>query len=292
MMTDEQKAEAAAKQAQAMGFMAVVLSTFSGAWLADRAFGDGAFAVSKPTAPLIGGAVAGLFVGLAIRFLDREDQRRTPAPPESPPPAPGIEWLPLAMIALASVAGLLIWQRDALGLLSRTVLQLGVGTVFFTALLGYFDLRQLLLRHPEKNPNGPGNASPAVASFAMLLALWLLFFPLHFVIRRRYGGRNLIVPGLLASALFLAPAVGAWFAPPELPPGDSPDVMATVQKMFVDPAAKVTDPVEVSYDREKQRRVMKAVLATPGGGQPFYYLLTWENRDAHRFQVQAFEREP
>lgn len=301
MMTDEQKAEAAAKQARMADTFSVILSTFAGAWMAHGSFGAGAFSLTSPSMAAVAGAVGSLMVVLAMRSLEREGRRPETRDAQTPPEPrpPGFEWAAWAMIAIPILAGFLIWQREPLRFPPRLVFQIGAASIVLTALLGYLDIRRLMHRNPDCNPE-PYNANPSSGRFAGLLGFWILAYPLHFVSRRKWGGRNLIGPALAALVIFMVPSVLALYAPPELPAGDDPTVMTTLRGMFDgDPEVRarfgsvlIVRPIEVSFDREAQRRVMKAFASSREGEIPFLYELTWQDRSAQQFQVRVLDERP
>src|SRR5262249_40402073 len=160
---------------------------------------------------------------------------------------------------------------------------------------------RLTLRHPGERPSA-GPFSPPVGAFLGILALWVLGYPAHFLVRRRLGARNLIAPALVATAVFLAPWLRTWFSEPALPSADDPDVLALVERVIEESpwyqvgkdqigAIALRAPVEVSFDPDGQRRVCRATLISNLGESPLFYTVQWQDRGKRIFAVQVFEKQ-
>ena len=136
-----------------------------------------------------------------------------------------------------------------------------------------------------------------------ILVLWLLAYPAHFFARRRLGATNLVVPALVATAVFLAPTIGAWFSEPVLPSVGSPDVLPLVSKIIEGSPMyqaqkekigklQVCDPVEISFDQQRQRRVARARLISTPGEEEIFYTVEWADRKKRTFSVQVYDKQP
>jgi hypothetical protein len=277
-------------------------------------FGDGSL-LSTASAPaaIIGGCL-GLVLGLVLYFDHRAVQQRIDSAIRSDAACPGdvaqidasaappSNAVAVIMLVLPLVTGVLFWQAEALHLTVQTMRLLGGATVISTAILGYVDLRFLLLRRGKPLP-GDQRLSPPVAAVVGMLALWLFAYPVHFLARRRLGATNLVVPALISTAVFLVPVAQASFADPALPTVGSPDVVTLVTKLSEEAPAnqarraemgklEVREPVEVSFDKEKQRRVARAKLASQLGEEDIFYTVEWHDRKKGMFSVQVFNKQP
>jgi hypothetical protein len=292
----------------------VYLPIFACAFVGSVSFGDGAlFSAASAPAAIIGGCL-GLVIGLILYFDHRALLRRingvmqsAAARPEdasqidfaTTPPSNAVA---VIMLVLPLVTGVLFWQAEALHLTAQAMRLLGSATVIFTALLGYVDMRFLLLHRGEPLSDNQ-RLSPAVAAVVGMLALWLLAYPVHFLARRRLGATNLVVPALVTTAVFLAPLAQAWFAEPALPTVGSPEVLALVTKLSEETPGyqarraemgklEVHEPVEVSFDKEKQRRIARAKLASQLGEEDIFYTVEWHDRKKGMFSVQLYDKQP
>jgi hypothetical protein len=278
-------------------------------WVAGVCFADGPFSFLAPPPAALVGAAVGLVVGVFLYLDDRRVgqflEGRAPGTPPGPSPAarPPSEAIAVVMLAIPLIAGVLIWQGDNLHLTNRVKLLLAFGTVLSTSLLGYLDARQLALR-PRNVTSGDSlpPVSPAI-TFGGMLGLWFLCYPIHFVGRRRQGARNLLIPALVATVVFLAPSVRAWFAGPGLPAVEDPEVVALVRKVIQDShdyqahkaefgEVEVREPVEVSFDAEQQRRVARARLVSKLGEQDIFYTVEWGDRSKGVWAVRVSDRQP
>jgi hypothetical protein len=278
-------------------------------WAAGTCFADGPFSIVAPTPAALVGAAVGLVVGVVLYLDDRRvgrflEGRAAGAPPgPSPAPRASSEAVAVVMLAIPLIAGVLIWQGDSLHLTNRVKLLLAFGTVLSTSLLGYLDARQLALRPRDATAaDSLAPVSPAI-TFGGMLALWFLCYPIHFLARRRQGARNLLVPALVATVVFLAPSVRAWLAGPGLPAVADPEVVALVRKVIQDSPdyqarkaefgeVEVREPVEVSFDPQQQRRVARARLVSKLGEQDIFYVVEWGDRGKGVWAVRVSDRQP
>jgi hypothetical protein len=176
-------------------------------------------------------------------------------------------------------------------------------TVVCTALLGYYDMRLLVVRPRSAPPPGNQPLSPPVGAFLGILALWVLAYPVHFLARRRLGATNLIIPALVVTAVFLAPTVSAWFSEPALPPVGSPEVLASVVTIIEDSPMyqarkdefgklQVREAVEISFDQHAQRRVARAKLISRLGEEEVFYTVQWQDREKGMCAIQVYDQQP
>jgi hypothetical protein len=256
------------------------------------------------------GACVGLLIGLAVLFDDRAVQRRiekkalaaapeaNTATPPSQVRVPQSNAIAIAMLVPPLVAGVLIWQRETIELTAHGVSLISFGTILSTAILGHIDLRRLMLRAP-----GNQAAFPLGLAFVGFLGMWLLVYPLRFLGRRRFGATNLFVPGLVVTAVFMAPTVRDWLSEPVLPSVDSPEVLALVVKIVEDAPMyqarkgefgklQVRESTEISFDQERQRRVARVKLISKLGVEEIFYTVEWLDRKKWNFFVQIFDKQP
>jgi hypothetical protein len=285
------------------------------AWLGGVSSGDRTFSIAPPPPSAIIGGSIGLLLGWAVYLDNRAVQRRIEEtasgaalePRTGSTPASAKGWrsntIALIMLVLPLVAGLLIWQREMMQMTTRAVRLLDSATILSTAILGYYDMRRLVLRSRGTLPASSQSVSPQVAAFLGILGLWLLAYPVHFLARRRLGATNLIVPALVVTAVSLTPTVSAWFSGPGLPSVDSPDVLALVAKIIEDSPMnqarkdqieklEVREPVEISFDQGRQRRVARATLVSKLGEEEIFYTVEWQDRKKGTFSVQMYDKQP
>ena len=293
-------------------WIVVVASVLFTGWAGAKVNGED-FSLTTPGTGLIAGAAVGLLIGGAI-FLDSTAvQRRASSPipvetpdgttaPEQPvPPArPPSEWLAVVMLVIPLVAAAVIWQRHALHLTVWQAVAVSFLAIVVTSVLGYIDARRLRERTPTSNANAATPFDPALL-YVGLLALWLLCFPIYFFARRRMGARNLGVPAVVVTLLFMAPTVADYFTPPELPPVDAREVVALVTSAIEgNPEVQarkgeigevtVSEPVEVSFDPTAGRRVAQAKVNSKLGTQVIYYTVEWHDRRKGVIRVQVVEK--
>jgi hypothetical protein len=268
-----------------------------GGWLS-----DGDMALTTP--PALAGGVVGFLLGGAVardattlrRRIDEAGKGPTEA--AGPTPAWPLDPLPAAMLALPVAAGALLWMQEAVGLGDRAARLLVTGTILATAVLAYLDARRSVLRRSAALAGARHPADGPATVFIGMLALWVLVYPAYFVGRWRHGGANLIVPGLVATAVFVGPAVAGLFADPELPPADSPEVVATLKRAVEEGPAyragrleygplRVRGAAEVGFDRERQVRTGRATLVTDIGEEAVTYTVEWEDRRKGLWLVRA-----
>ncbi|MFC1597358.1 hypothetical protein ACFL5Q_05390 [Planctomycetota bacterium] len=263
---------------------------------------------------IIGGCI-GLLLGLAVWFDNRAVQGRKEEMERSAALAPEAGVQPASvtdrpsdavaaiMLVLPFVAGILVWQHEAVHLTTYAVYLLVAATVVCTALLGYYDMRLLVVCPRSVPPPGSPLFSRPMDAFVGILVFWALGYPLYFFARRRFGATNLIVPALVATAVFLAPTVGAWFFGPALPSVGSPDVLALVAKIIEDSPVyqarkdefgklRVREPVEISFDQHAQRRVGRAKLVSKLGEEEIFYTIQWQDREKGMFAIQVYDQQP
>jgi hypothetical protein len=285
------------------GSMVVLAPALACAWFGSLVAGGG-LSFTPPNPGMLVGGLIGLLIGAAVWFDDRSFQRRLagqaePLPAKLRPPA---EWIAVLMLVLPLIAGVLIWQRDALRLPARVVALLGYGTIVATALLGYADTRQLAASLPGGRPEKGPPANP-VGTFFAILVLWMLGYPVHFVARRLLGGKGFFALGLLSTAVFLAPTIGQWLSGPDVPGVGVPEVLAAVKQTLEDSPLyrtnreqigplTLSDPEEISFDREKQRRVGRVQVTSNLGEQPVFYVIEWQDRGKRLFQIRVSDRQP
>ncbi len=283
------------------------------AWLGSRMTVQG-FSLSDPSFEMIAGGILGLVMGVVVLLDNRGLQHRlavarrdsqSGGDPKSPKPEPTMASTVCAMLLLCIplVAGVLAWQRESLEWTLPTVHLLGAVALVSTAVLGYFDTRQLALRARDTSANDEQTASMPVLSFLGMLAFWIVGYPAHFVGRTRFGGRNFLVPALLSMGVFLGPSVASWFAEPELPAVDSADVLSIVKTVVDDSLTQqgvraemgeitINDPVELSFDPDSQVRTAKATVSWELGEIPLFYTVTWQDRSRGVIYVQLFDQDP
>ena len=147
-------------------------------WLGGMGSADGHFSITAlPPSAVIGGCI-GLILGLAVYLDNRAVQRRIEA--ENQSTALDLETatqltsvadrhsnaIAVLMLVLPIVAGTLIWQREMMHLTAHAARLLGAATVISTALLGYYDMRLLVVRSRSAPPPANQPFSPPVG------ALW------------------------------------------------------------------------------------------------------------------------
>jgi hypothetical protein len=282
---------------QALPPLTALAGAAFGGWAADGSF-------SLTTQPALVGGVAGLLLGAALardslavrRRVDEAGSGTTdPAPPAPARPSGLVAGV---MLALPVVAGVLLWQQEAVGLTDRAARLLGGGTVLATAVLGYVDTRWLVLGRPAVPAGAHHPADPPAIGFVGMLAMWVLCYPVHFFGRRRFGGTNLVVPGLVATAVFVGPSVARLFADPELPPADSPEVVDTLRRAVEDGPEyragrleygrlSVRGATETEFDRDRQVRTGRATLVTNVGREEVAYAVEWADRRNGVWQVRS-----
>jgi hypothetical protein len=295
------------------GWLVLFLTPIICGWFRTLVFLNGAFSTTSLTGGTIIGALVALVLALVIWFDDRTVQRRwqdrVPGTVEGleaeetpPKPQPPSEAVAVVMLVIPLVAGALVWQQGLLHLSGRSVALLSAGTVVSTAVLGYLDLRRLNLGFPA-DPAKPRPETSAVGTFVATLFLWLVGYPIHFIARRRVGGKNLIIPALVVTGVFLAPTVKALFGGQTLPFVDSPEVISLVTKVIEDGAVyrarkdelgplTVREPVEVSFDEQGQKRVGRAKVITKLGEETIFYTVEWQDRTKVLFRVNVYDRQP
>ncbi len=247
------------------------------------------------------GAVVGFVIGLALAVDQWFFQQKLNQPAQIPgeedgepagPAPPPSEWVSMAMLLMPIAAGVLIWFASPLRLTQTDVALIGPGAVLATAVLGYFSIRQMALRENRAASHYHGGLSSPAYMYLAMLFFWVIIYPVHFVLRWRMGGRNLIVPGLIATAAYCAPMVQPFLVDPDLPPVDDAEVLELVKKLIEEDLptlrpVKLENAVEVSFDAALQKRVGRCELATKHGKEPAEYTINWQNRKTGIWQVQV-----
>ncbi len=125
--------------------------------------------------------------------------------------------------------------------------------------------------------------------YLAMLGFWIVCYPVHFAIRRRLGGKNWIVPGLLATAVYCVQIVQPFLVEAELPMVADPEVAGLVKQIMEEDLqrGKVTlkDIAEVSFDAAAQKRVGRCTAVTRFGEEPARFTIDWQDRRSGRWQV-------
>lgn len=221
---------------------------------------------------------------------DREATDREDYPALAAAVATFIIHLPLIlMLVIPLSAGILCWYSDPNQLPTKVFLCLFLGTIVSTAILGYWDMRRLVHLSSETHPQGNQPISPPFSSFLQILGFWFPGYALHFLARRKYGGRNLVLPALVSMTGFLVPTVGTWLNQPTLPQVDSPEVLAPLLKRLSDQPVfqnrkeelakgSFSEPTEISFGEMEQKRVGRVFLLTQNSRITVHYAIEWNDR--------------
>jgi hypothetical protein len=248
------------------------------------------------------GAAIGLVVGLAlakdhVRFVNELKQSRAVAEDGTPTgaaPQPS-EAIPIVMLIVPVLAAGVMWFGSSLQLTESMVALVSYASVMTTAVLGYFSIRQIAL-FAQRSKNHQGALGSPAYMYLATLALWLICFPLHFLARKRMGGSNLVVPGLISTGIFFAPTFKPLFVDAELPRTDSTEVVNLVKQIlerdpFMGPVS-VKKATEESFDANRQIRVGRCTVATKKGEEEFGFKVTWQNRQTGMWQVELLPMLP
>lgn len=288
---------------------AIALPTLTLAWAGSKISGE---AFSIMGSGLISGAAVGFLIGVAIYLDDKlaqqrsrkisQDQDSEGAPRIPPPPDSRLlsDVPAVLMLIIPAVTALLIWQRQRLGLSQQASTSLSFLTVISTSALGYMDARQLRSR-VSTSATGDSRTLQPGTMFAGMLAMWVLWFPAYFVARRRIVATNLIIPAVLATVLFIAPSLEAFFTEPELPAVDAPEVVSLVVNIFEKSPEVIArkndigrisihDATEVSYNEKRKRRVARADLNSGMGTEVIFYSVEWDDISKGAFSVQIIDK--
>lgn len=264
---------------------------------------SGSFGLDQPLILAIGGGV-GLLLGMVI-FLDhRRVQAQVDAylrsfaqePEVNIATAPSLKYAVVLLIfPIAVGASFLFADR---GDTARTVVRwLSYSLVPATAALGYLDMRRLLLEQVRAQREIGPAASP-VACYLGMLAVWIVFYPVYFVARRRVAPPNLLLPAFVSAATFVFMAYGYGASSNNLPRADSTIVVTTLKKaiesspnyqMWKTELGPITirNAVEVSYDTEAQRRIGRAEVVTRRGVEEVTYAVEWQGEGRRAIWVSV-----
>jgi hypothetical protein len=205
------------------------------------------------------------------------------------------DWLSALMLVLPVASGAFGWFARDLGLTNLVADLVGSGVIIATGILGYFNIRQLSLRIEARRSESKLAHSPMFA-YLTIVGFWIIGYPVHFLLRRNLGGRNWIVPALLAMAAYLAPFGRELFGAGELPSVDDREVLSLVRQMVEDEPmmkpATVSDPVQVKFDEANQTRTGRCTVTTKFGKEPVNYKIEWQDRKTGMWQVSVADRLP
>ncbi|GIW93946.1 MAG: hypothetical protein KatS3mg110_1987 [Pirellulaceae bacterium] len=296
-------------------WIVALLSSLVFAFLGHSLFVDSPFSLKAPTPYAVAGGCIGLLLGLAVYLDDwavrrRIEKRNRSAASEPAPHAPAAfvtkrhsNAMAILMLFLPLAAGILIWQHQRIHLTGRGAILLIGLTVVSTAVLGYLDLRQLMVRSGSASLPPTQILSPPVDSFTSILLVWFVAYPLHFFTRRRLGASNLVLPALVTTAVFIGAILSTWLSKPDLPSVQSPEVLRLIMESIergpmyqalkdVVGKVEIRDPVEISFDPVKQRRVARARLISKEGETDFYYTIEWIDRKKGRYAIRFYLEQP
>jgi hypothetical protein len=191
------------------------------------------------------------------------------------------------MLAVAALGAIFIWCTEP-----HTAIAIVV--ICITAILGGIEAKQLGIgSDTDRTAKGKRKYTPRNWG-AFILGLWIVGFPAYLYRRSRYGARNLLLPAVIVSLLFLAALL---FASPTLPAVDAPEIVQLAERAIREsPAIKlsggligtitISNPGEISYDKQHQKRVARAELKTHLGSEVIYYTVEWQNRSKGIIWVQ------
>ncbi|HZZ77825.1 MAG TPA: hypothetical protein VFE62_04865 [Gemmataceae bacterium] len=248
------------------------------------------------------GVAVGLAIGLVLaidhwRFRKELNRTRAVADDGTPvaPAALPSEAIPVAMLILPILAAFVMWAGPPLPVNATVIEFAGPIAMIGTSVLGYFSIRQIALYAQRSQAHTGALSSPAFMYLAML-ALWLICYPVHFVIRARMGGRNLVIPGLIATGVYCLQIFQPLFVEPELPGVDNSEVRSLLKQLVEQDAqqrpATIKNTTEVSFDAALQKRVGRCLVATKKQEEEFTFTITWQKRAADLWQVTLLPQLP
>lgn len=247
----------------------------------------------------LGYCILGLgFVGMVLSFLGG-------APIFHPIYLGVIVWLGLEL--LMNVGGLAVFGASA-SIFPHDTNHLAGVTFWIAIILVFCEARQLRMggeldkTAEEKVMNRPSSW------IAGMFFVWIVYFPLYMYRRGRYGAKNLLGPTvavfspiIVSLALFY---IGMWWRPslPDVPRVDAPEIVESVQHMIERAVEKnqssnapvsivVSEPIQVSYDDAKQRRVARAIITAKGESATIYFSIEWQDRGKGIYQIQIIDHE-
>jgi hypothetical protein len=195
------------------------------------------------------------------------------------------------MLAVAALGTVFSWCAESNFELGIAI---AIAVICITAILGGIEASQLGIgSDTDRTAKGKRKYTPRNWG-AFILGLWIVGFPAYLYRRSRYGAHNLLLPAVIVSLLFLAVP---FLASPTLPAVDAPEVVQLAEQIIRgSPAIKVSggligsiaisNPGEISYDKQHQKRVARAELKTNLGSEVIYYTVEWQNRSKGIIWVQ------
>jgi hypothetical protein len=188
-----------------------------------------------------------------------------------------------------------MWFGASLDLSELVIEVVGSVATVGTSVLGYFSIRQTAFFAQRSKAHTGALSSPAFMYLAML-ALWLVCFPVHFLIRSRMGGRNLLIPGLVVTGLYCLPIFQPFMVEAELPAVTNGEVQSLVKQLIEQNAGlgpvTVKNPTEVSFNKDLQKRVGRCTIASKKFEEEFTFTITWQNRGTGVWQVTVLPQLP
>ena len=201
-----------------------------------------------------------------------------------PPPSNTLAWLALAVPPPVAIAECFIEETLPAAALS-------FGAVVFTSILICIDATRL----GPRRSGGAASIGPAGLLLGGIL-LWIVFYPLAFFRRRRYGGPNFGPASVLIALVFLGLPIGfPLLGPQELPACDSSDVKQLLVEIVRDSPDFKQRPLhldghrETRFDQEKQIRYGECMLHVNNETTALTFAVSWEDRSRRTFLVQVLD---
>lgn len=250
------------------------------------------------------GALIGLGLAVDLVFFQRKLRVLTAIPADDPDaplnlPSTGqapSEWVPIAMLLVPILTAVITWFGKTLRLTELQLAVISSAAIVGTSLLGYLSIRQMALHAHRRRSDYHGAFTNPAFVYLGMLGFWIICYPVHFVSRWRMGGRNLILPAVIATAAYCVPMVQPFLTWGELPSVDDAEVLSLVKQMLEDePMMKpvtLMQPIEISFDEALQKRVGRCTLDSKHGKEPVTYLIDWRDRNTGIWQVQLTDRLP